>query len=138
MGSRGLDISVISKYRMITISHQSGHDRPVSPSSNSPFKTLPNPLRPFALQFSTIFPILLSILLHVVANLICIFLVSRQLVLLSALPKFLHFFCDQKWCTGGSYEKCHLGRFQSLLILFSNGSNFAFIYQNGYNQHFYS
>ena len=32
-----------------------------------------------------------SFLLHVVANVMCSFLVSRQLVLLSALPEFLHF-----------------------------------------------
>jgi hypothetical protein len=39
-----------------------------------------------------------SFLLHVAANLICIFLVSRQLVLLSALTKFPHYFCVTKWC----------------------------------------
>jgi hypothetical protein len=37
-------------------------------------------------------------MLHVVADLICVFLVSGQLVLLSALPKLLHFFCGQKVC----------------------------------------
>ena len=37
-------------------------------------------------------------LLLVVANLICIFLVSSQLDLLSALTEFLHSFCDQKLC----------------------------------------
>ena len=37
-----------------------------------------------------------SFLLHVVANLICILLVCRQLFLLSALPKFLHFFLWSK------------------------------------------
>jgi len=42
------------------------------------------------------FDILLLILLNVVANLICIFLVSRQLVLLSTLPKFLHPFRGPK------------------------------------------
>jgi hypothetical protein len=40
-----------------------------------------------------------SFLLHVVASLICIFLVPRQPVLLSALKKFLHYFCVTKWCT---------------------------------------
>jgi hypothetical protein len=35
-------------------------------------------------------------LLHFVANLICIFLVSCQPVLFSALTKFLHSFCGQK------------------------------------------
>jgi hypothetical protein len=37
-------------------------------------------------------------LLRVVANLICIFLVSSQLDLLSALPELLHSFYDQKGC----------------------------------------
>ena len=37
-----------------------------------------------------------SFLLHVVANFTCIFLVSRQLVLLSTLPKFLHYFLCSK------------------------------------------
>jgi hypothetical protein len=40
-----------------------------------------------------------SYLLLVIDNWICIFLVSRQLVLLSALPKFLHLFCGKKWCS---------------------------------------
>jgi hypothetical protein len=40
-----------------------------------------------------------SFFLHVAANFISIFLVSRQLVLLSALPKFLYSLCGQKWCT---------------------------------------
>ena len=39
-----------------------------------------------------------SIMLHVAANLICIFLVSRHLVLLSTFPKFLHSFCGLKEC----------------------------------------
>ena len=72
-------------------------NRPVSASSNSLLKGLTSRLRPFGPQFRIIFVILLLfILLHVVANFICIFLVSRQLVLLSALPKFLHSFCCKK------------------------------------------
>ena len=39
-----------------------------------------------------------SFLLHVVVSLICMFLVSGQLVLLLAVPKFLHSFCGQKGC----------------------------------------
>ena len=39
-----------------------------------------------------------SFLLHVVANLIRIFSVSCRLVLLSAIPKFLHSFCGHKEC----------------------------------------
>ena len=37
-------------------------------------------------------------MLHVAANLICIFLVSRHLVLLPTFPKFLHSFCGLKEC----------------------------------------
>jgi len=37
-----------------------------------------------------------SFLLHVIANLICIILISDQLVLLSSLPKFLHSFYGKK------------------------------------------
>jgi len=40
-----------------------------------------------------------SFLLHVVANLICTFLVLRQLVRLSTLLKFLHSFCGQEGFT---------------------------------------
>jgi hypothetical protein len=43
--------------------------------------------------------LLLFILLCVVANVVCIFIVSGQLVLHASLPKFLHHFCGQKWCT---------------------------------------
>jgi hypothetical protein len=78
-----------------TIRHELGLDRPVSVSSCSPFKGLPSHLSPFGIYFSIIFDILLFIfLLNVVANLICIFLISRQLVVLviSTLSKFLHFF----------------------------------------------
>ena len=78
---------------IIVIRHELGLDRPVSASSNSLVKGLPSRLRPFAknsaLFLSSCF---CSFLLHVVVNLICIFLVSRQLVLLSALPKLLHSF----------------------------------------------
>jgi hypothetical protein len=38
-------------------------------------------------------------LLHVIANLICMFLVSRRQVLLSTLPKFLDSFCGHIVCT---------------------------------------
>ena len=39
-----------------------------------------------------------SVLLHIVTNVICICLVSCQLVLLSSLPKFIHYFCGQRGC----------------------------------------
>ena len=40
-----------------------------------------------------------SFLLHVVANLFGISLISHQLVVFTTLPKFLNFFCCQKGCT---------------------------------------
>jgi hypothetical protein len=53
--------------------------------------------------------LLLFFLLHAATSLICIFFVSCQLVLLSAVPKFLHSFCGKKkGCTGCSSEKLHL------------------------------
>ena len=43
---------------IIIIRHQLGLNRPVSASSNSLYKGLPSRLRPFGLQFNTIFRIL--------------------------------------------------------------------------------
>jgi hypothetical protein len=40
-----------------------------------------------------------SFLLHLISNLICIFLVSCQLVVPAALPKYLYSFCGQNGCT---------------------------------------
>jgi len=69
-------------------------DRPASASSNTLFRDLPSRLRPFGLLFSIILSSCrCSFWFNVVANLICIFLVSRLMVLLSALPKFLCSFC---------------------------------------------
>jgi hypothetical protein len=84
---------------VIVIRHQLDLDRPASASSNSFFKCLPSRLRPTGLQFSFFLPsCCCSFLLHVVVNLICIFLVSRQLVLLSTLPKCRQSFCGPKGC----------------------------------------
>jgi len=49
-----------------------------------------------------------SLLLHVAANLICIFLVSSQMVLLSDLTKFLHSFRGQNLCTDCSCKMFNL------------------------------
>jgi len=46
-------------------------------------------------------------LLNVVANLICIFLLSRQPLLLVILPILLHSFCGQMGVPGCSSEKFH-------------------------------
>jgi hypothetical protein len=67
-----------------------------------------------------------SFSLHVVANLVCNFLVSCQLVLIPALPKFLHSFCSQK-CLSHCSERFHLNWCQSFLILLPEGPNFTSI-----------
>ena len=67
-----------------------------------------------------------SFLLHVVANLICILLVSRQLVLFSDLPKFLHSFAVTKGVLRCCSEKFHLHWRQFFLLYFFWGSKFLF------------
>jgi hypothetical protein len=49
-----------------------------------------------------------SLLLHVVATVICIFLVSRQLVLLSTLQNLFILFVVQQAVSDTSFEKFHL------------------------------
>jgi ABC-type iron transport system FetAB permease component len=112
---------------IIIIRHELGLDRPVSTSSNSFFEVL-QVVFVHSVHNSALFltSCCCSFLLHVLANLICILLVSRQLVLLSYLPKFLHSFCGQKGCTGCSCEKFnfdHVNHFLSSFFLRS--SNFA-------------
>ena len=46
-------------YNITIIRHQLDPDRPVSAAPNSPFKGLPSPHRPIALQFSTVLAVLL-------------------------------------------------------------------------------
>ena len=81
---------------IIILRNELGLHRPVLASSNWLVKSLPSRLCPFGPQFSIIFASCCSFLLYVIVNMICIFLVSRQLVLLSALPKFRHSLCGQK------------------------------------------
>jgi hypothetical protein len=84
---------------IIIIRHELGLNTPVSASR----------LRPTGLKISTFFGILLLfIFLHVLANWICIFLVFRQLFLLSALPKFLHSFVAKSGVPNCSSEKFNL------------------------------
>ena len=68
-----------------------------------------------------------SFLLYVVTNLICIFLVSRQLVLFAAVPEFLNFFRGQKRVYRAVLLKnVHPTLCQSLFILPPKGPNFAY------------
>ena len=114
-------------HHIIIIRHELGLYRPVSASSNSLFRVLPSRLRPSVLQFSITFGILLlfilvtcccSYLLHVAAIVICIFLVSRQPILLSALPKFLHSCCGQKVCILPFFWNFHVDWCQSFFLSF--------------------
>ena len=85
---------------IIIICHQLGLDRPVSASSNSLFKGFHVVFVHWVYNASLFLAsCYYPFLLHVVADLVCIFFVSRQLVLLSTLPKFLHSFSGQKLCT---------------------------------------
>jgi hypothetical protein len=76
-----------------------------------------------------------SFLLHVAANLICIFLISRQMVLLSTLPEFLHSFCGRKnnYVLGCS-ENLFSADANRFLIHFSKGPNLASMYKKGGSQ----
>jgi len=77
--------------------HKLGLNRPVLALSNSVFRSLPSCLCLIYDSASFLAFYFCSFLLHIVASLICIFLVPCQLAELSALPK-VHFFCGQKVC----------------------------------------
>jgi hypothetical protein len=96
-------IIIIATIIIIIIArHQLDLDRPVSASS----KVFPAAFHHLLHNSALFLPSCsCSFLLHVVANLFCIFLVSGQLVLLSTPPKFIHSSCGQKWCTGCSSGK---------------------------------
>ena len=107
--------------------HQLFLDRPTSPPSNS---TLQRPSKSFSsirsiIQHYMHLPSSCCLfLLHIVANFICISLVSRQLVLLSALTKCIHSFCGRNGVPGSSSEKIHLDCYQSIFIPLFTGQNF--------------
>ena len=74
-----------------------------------------------------------SFFLQVVANFICIFLVSIHLFLLSNLPKFLHFCCGQTVKYSAvlkNFISIDVNRFLS----FSEVQNFASVQKNGESQ----
>lgn len=79
---------------IIIIIDELGLNRLVSASSNSLFKCLPKHLRSFVLYLTCF-----SFVPHVVFSVICMSLVSRQLVLLLSFSKLLFFFfCGQTMC----------------------------------------
>ena len=58
-----------------------------------------------------------SFLLHVLANYICNFLVSRQLVPISTLPKFLHSFCGQRGSNRPFFRKIFISTDAKMFFL---------------------
>jgi hypothetical protein len=80
---------------IITTSHELGPHRPVSASSNSLLKGLKVFVHSVCNSALYLAFCCRSFLLHVVANFVCIFLVSCQLFLLSTLPTFLYSCCGQ-------------------------------------------
>ena len=78
---------------IIIIRHDLGLNRPVSAPPKVSSKVFQVVFEHFFYNSTLLFVSCCCLfLLHVVANLTCIFLVSRQLVLLSTLPKFLNSF----------------------------------------------
>ena len=102
------------------IRHELGLNRHVAASSNSPFKDFLNPLHLFRLYLSIFLACCCSFLLHVVAN-----LASRQLVLLSSVPKFLHSFLWSKGSAPLFFWKLLTRLCQSSFYPFYTGQNFV-------------
>ena len=103
---------------IIIISHQLGLHRPVSASSGSFFRVFQAVVVHLVCNSALFLSFCLrSFFLLFVANFICIFLISRQLVLLSTLPKFLHSFVVKNVVSSCSSEKkftsIHVNRFLS-------------------------
>lgn len=91
---------------IIIIRDELGFNTPVWALSDRLFTGLPSCLRPYGLYFNITFDKLLFIL--VPFCLICVFLDSCQLVLLSSVPKFLNSFCGKKGVPCCSYENFNL------------------------------
>ena len=98
--------------------HELDIDRPVLASSNNLFQGLPLQVIFVHLVSCNSALFLAPFLLHVVVSLIFIFSVPRQIVLLSTLPKFLHYFCGQKGCTQMFFRKILPRMISIVFILF--------------------
>ena len=82
-----------------------------------------------------------SFLLHVIAYLICIILVSGQLVLLSPLPKFLHSTYGQKVCIPLFFKKMSSRLISIIFYPFSLSPSYTSVQKNRDSQcimYFYS
>jgi hypothetical protein len=115
---------------IIIICDQLGLDRPGSASSNIPAKVYQVVFVHSVYSSALVLPsCCCAFLLHVVAKLIRIFLVSSQLVLLAPLPKFVHSFCGLLLKTFISNDLNHF-----LSCFGGGGSKFRFIQKNGKSQ----
>jgi len=102
---------------IIIISHQLGLHRPVSASSGSFFRVFQAVVVHLVCNSALFLSFCLrSFFLLFVANFICIFLISRQLVLLSSLPKFLHSFVVKNVVSSCSSEKKNSLQFMSTVF----------------------
>jgi len=119
---------------LVTIRHELGLDRPVSASSNSLFKIPPSHLHLF--YNSTLFlpPCCCSFSLHVVVNLVRIFLVSRQMVLFSTLPKISSFFLLSKSANPAVLKTFLSIDVDSISIFLFEDPDFSYIFKNGETQ----
>ena len=86
---------------IVVMSYELGLKRPLSAPSYGLLKGLSNQVLYIHLVHNSALFLAscCSSLLHVVTSLSCMFVVSRQLVLLATFPKILHSFCGQKECT---------------------------------------
>jgi hypothetical protein len=84
---------------IIIIGHQLGRDRPLSLSSNSLIKGVPSRLRPFGLQFSIIFGIILPFILVTCRSRFDLYPLSFSLTVSTFnLSKISSFLSGQKLC----------------------------------------
>ena len=104
---------------IIIIRHQVRLDRPVSALSNSLFKSLPNHLRPFRLQFSITFATLQLFILVTCRSkfYLCLLSFSSAGSTFNS-SQFLHSFCGRKVRTGCSSGKFYLDSSQQFLSFF--------------------
>jgi hypothetical protein len=92
-------IIIIIAIIIIIIRHELGLDRPVPASSSSLFEGLPSRLRPFGLQFSITFGILLLFFLVTCPGQFDLQLFSLSLTGSTFKSyKMFHSFCGQKGC----------------------------------------
>jgi hypothetical protein len=122
---------IINIIIIIIISRELSLDRLLSASSNGPFKGLSSRFPHFVYNSAFLASCFGSFILHVADSLICTFLVFRQLVLISALPKCLHFFCDKKGCTMLFLWKFSCWLMSIVFYLFSKRPNLASMLKNG-------